>query len=319
MAAAYVMASMNAGVKRVHFPPPAPPAKRTATGAPAGEGWVCANCGNHNFEGRIYCNLRSCGTPGPWACPACGNKNFANRDVCNKRTCSQPRPPPDAAVARMMPQSHQQAAVAQALSLLQASGLANIPGVQAGIKSIVASTGMAVPAPTPLGGYSPGGSITPRARPAAPKGAVMEGSWVCLGCGNINFPNRTTCNARTCGRPRLEVDGGPPKQGATDKSIFMPGSWLCAACENINWPKRETCGMTKCGKPRAEVDAGPPTPQHMQRLEMPPPAPVLPATKPVPQDRTPPEGSWNCTACGNLNYPNREACNARNCSKPRFE
>jgi len=50
-----------------------------------------------------------------------------------------------------------------------------------------------------------------------PLGAVQAGarshpigSWVCVACGNINFPGRTTCNRSVCGMPRSEVDGGDP-------------------------------------------------------------------------------------------------------------
>merc|ERR1740121_770907 len=68
-----------------------------------GPGWTCVKCGNHNFDGRMVCNMRSCGAPrdggfavpGPsaapkglgkggakagageaWVCDKCGNSNF---------------------------------------------------------------------------------------------------------------------------------------------------------------------------------------------------------------------------------------------------
>merc|ERR1711862_568767 len=152
------------------------------------------------------------------------------------------------------------------------------------------------------------------------QGEVMDGSWVCIACGNINFPNRTSCNARSCQRPREEVDGGLAKPGASAKSIFMPGSWVCSACNNINWPQRESCGMRKGGRPRSEVDGGAATPDLVQsqmqmQMEMQAPLAAPPAT--MSGGRPVPEGSWTCDACSNVNYPQREVCNGRNCGKPR--
>jgi len=249
------------------------PSKTPRTGGLAADGsWVCGECGNQNFKGRIYCNMRKCGAPGPWTCPMCGNENFAGRAVCNKRTCGQPRPPNTGAAPGAMPgmamaapgpcmaqgparpqQVNQQAAL-QALALLQASGIAHLPGVAEGINKISQTVGSMGQVPGGCGGCAmgPKSSLEPK-----------EGSWVCLACGNINYPNRTTCNAKLCQRMREEVDGGPPKDGANMKSIYMPGSWICGACQNVNWPQRESCGMRKCGKPRSEVDAGPPSPPTM--------------------------------------------------------
>lgn len=316
------------GQKRPMPPAGGPPAKR------AEEGWVCKECGNHNYEGRAYCNLRKCGAPGPWTCPGCGNRNFANRDVCNMRNCNMPRPAPPPGTGPLatagvqgMPQQMQvggqQQAVLQALSLLQAAGVAHIPGVQDGISKIVQSTGMAVPAaPIYVMQQQSRPVIGAIGQPPIPAAKSMEeGSWVCLACGNVNFPGRTSCNARSCGRPRSEVDGGAPTaSGRADRSsksgISMPGSWVCAACDNINWPQRESCGMKKCGRPRSEVDAGPPTPQHLQQKQA--SVAPIPAAQAAQGGRSAPEGSWTCSVCNNLNYPNREVCNARNCGQPRF-
>mmetsp|Transcript_41110 Transcript_41110/g.118266 ORF Transcript_41110/g.118266 Transcript_41110/m.118266 type:complete len:283 (-) Transcript_41110:118-966(-) len=243
--------------------------------------WRCGQCGNMNFKGRMYCNMRKCGAPGPWTCPACGNENFANRAVCNMRTCGQPRPAnpnapaggafmagptfmPSAGPAPIRPQQAQ--AALQAVALLQASGLANMPGIAEGISKIT-QTALAP-------GFSGGCGVGPLSADSAwnaaevgaapkPAPAPIDGSWVCVDCGNINYPNRTVCNAKMCQRPREEVDGGPPKAGANMRSIYFPNSWVCSACNNVNWPQRESCGMRKCGRPRAEVDAGPPAPPTM--------------------------------------------------------
>lgn len=323
------------GVKRMGVPMQSGPAIKVPR--TDGEGWLCEKCGNHNFEGRAYCNLRKCGAPGPWNCGVCGNKNFATRDVCNMRNCNQPRPPPPAghAVAGSVggvPGVNQQATY-QAIAMLQASGLGNLAGgLQDGISQmLMGQAGLA-------GGGQKG------------QQHFQEGSWVCLGCGNINFPTRTNCNAKMCGRPRTEVDGGPPKPGASTKSIYMPGSWVCGACQNINWPKRESCGLRSCGRPRHEVDAGAPSPemlqaQHLAQGSLGPVSAVPRAIRTAPMssfpmnsfpmnggplnggpmnggpmnpNADPANGAWNCPHCGNLNFAGREACNKRTCGRPRY-
>lgn len=293
-----------------------PAAKMAKTGQ-EGEGWTCRNCNNFNFETRAFCNMRKCGAAGPWNCPACGNKNFQGRDVCNRRNCSTPRPGNPAGVPAgmqavmlggMVPGTGaapggavNHTAAIQAIKLLQTSGLASLPGMDKAVAQIVTSVGG-------------GGPVTAKGG----KDRVQEGSWVCLVCGNINFPNRDSCNAKACGRPRHEVDGGASRPGASSRSIFMPGSWACGACKNINWPRRESCGMRSCGRPRHEVDAGPPTPQaQMAESAESAESAAGPAPRPTQQFQAEQPGSWTCPHCGNLNYPNRTVCNRRSCGQPR--
>merc|ERR1712192_39516 len=89
-----------------------------------------------------------------------------------------------------------------------------------------------------------------------PRKNMPEGSWICLSCHNVNFPNRDICNKRVCARPRSEVDGGPPPGSAgamVNKKSELPspdGSWVCSACGNVNWPLRTTCNRKTCGQPR---------------------------------------------------------------------
>lgn len=112
----------------------------------------------------------------------------------------------------------------------------------------------------------------------APRKNMPEGSWICLACHNVNFPNRDTCNKRVCGRPRSEVDGGPPPgtagAHAQKKSDLPPpdGSWACAACGNVNWPLRTTCNRKTCGHPR---DAPAPAPAPSVGPPPLPPPPIL--------------------------------------------
>jgi len=165
-----------------------------------------------------------------WMCIECNNINFPNRTTCNKRSCGKPREEVDAG-----------------------------------------------PPPPDMmnggGGALGGGAMAfevPVAGAAKQQQPIQEGSWICIECNNINFPNRDTCNKRTCGKPRYEVDGGPPPADALvpmstprapEKPSHLtqkPGSWICGQCNNVNWPERSTCGMRKCALPRDQCDAGPP-------------------------------------------------------------
>ena len=68
-----------------------------------------------------------------------------------------------------------------------------------------------------------------------PSRNLRAGSWVCLACGNINFPGRTTCNRSVCGAP---LPGGAEAPSATLPRPFREASPL--------------------GMPRSEVDGGDP-------------------------------------------------------------
>lgn len=166
-----------------------------------------------------------------------------------------------------------------------------------------------------------------------------EGSWICVACNNLNFPTRVTCNGRNCGRPRAEVDGGPPdsmtfEATAADqvehRAVPAPGdaqpegSWVCAACQNVNYPMRTTCNRRTCGRPRAEVDAGPALP-HVG-VVMAGLANTVAGLSGVAGATGvagglgaggAPLGSWVCPSCQNVNFPNRTNCNKHNCGLPR--
>jgi hypothetical protein len=77
-----------------------------------------------------------------------------------------------------------------------------------------------------------------------------------LMCNNVNWPNKTECNAKGCQRPRSEVDGGAPEgagQGGGGVQREPPdGAWTCPTCQNVNWPTRQSCNRRSCGLPRPE-------------------------------------------------------------------
>lgn len=290
-------------------------AQQQEGGGPSAEdGWTCEKCGNLNFASRTFCNMRKCQAPGPWTCPTCGNKNFASRMVCNKRTCGRPRPGMPGQGAPMMGGGGGGAnnmQVQQAVSTLLSAvpQLANINGVGQLLSQVTGGR--------PLGGK--GGA--PGGMGAAPMsngmGGAPEGSWRCSSCGNINFPSRTTCNARNCGLPRDSVDGGPPPKPSG--GLTPPeGSWVCRQCQNVNWPSRETCNKRGCGAPRVEADGGPP-PRTEGRLAGGKGGPgLLGQGLSAGYQPAPPDGSWTCSACGNLNFASRTTCNMRKCQAPRF-
>lgn len=259
-----------------------------AAGGPSGDGWTCPQCGNNNFAHRAVCNMRKCGAPRPqpgmgnmlmqaapaqrppmmqmparddaqggWTCLKCGNKNYANRDVCNMRKCGAPRPGGVGGGMHGGQVTVDTGVAQQALQLLQASGLCQIPGVQQAIGQIATQNMQVMSQALPM--------QTGRVKP--PQQEFKEGSWVCLACKNVNFPNRESCNGRSCGKPREEVDGGPPPRPEPRRLITKPGqsgpypegSWVCSECRNVNYPTRvDACGKRTCGRPRSEVDIGPP-------------------------------------------------------------
>eukprot|EP00929_Paragymnodinium_shiwhaense_P023087 TRINITY_DN14541_c0_g2_i1.p1 TRINITY_DN14541_c0_g2~~TRINITY_DN14541_c0_g2_i1.p1 ORF type:complete len:355 (-),score=73.51 TRINITY_DN14541_c0_g2_i1:380-1444(-) len=272
------------------------------------DGWVCEKCNNHNFAGREWCNRRACGAPGPWTCPSCQNKNFASRAVCNARRCQLPRPPRNggqtqavqAAPAASSDLASQIASVSHMAELANSQSLArnDANGAQtamlmSAMAQMLGTLAQAAEptqvAPVPVVG-GPAAAVPGRA-----DNKFRNGSWCCLACGNVNFPERMNCNAKSCGQPRASVDGGPPKADAPARSLMLPGSWVCTACTNVNWSTRDTCNKKTCGRPRSEVDGGAPTPQHYQARP----------------------GMWTCRHCNNQNYPERTHCNRRTCGLPR--
>lgn len=188
---------------------------------------------------------------GSWKCIECGNVNWPTREICNGKNgaCAQPRAtvdggPPD---EQPDPSPGPPATTPHGLAATLA-GLMSSPGAKG-----ASSKG---------GGMMGQGSVATNAPP---------GSWVCKSCMNVNFPNRTTCNARNCGMAREEVDGGPPAfhqndalaaaaspgggggggGGAGGAANAPAGSWTCDACGNINWPGRTSCNRRTCGLPRS--------------------------------------------------------------------
>lgn len=313
-------------------------AAHVAKAEDSGEEWVCPQCGNLNYAGRRVCNMRTCQTPRPgtntgnsgvggssdegWTCVNCGNENYAGRLFCNMRKCGHAR-----------------------------------PGLTAA--DVARHTAVGCPSAAPAATF---------AAFAQNIQTVPPGSWKCIVCNNVNYPQRTTCNGQQgkCGLPRPTMDskamGGAAtaSSGAVTSPSVAPsngaretpaGSWVCLACKNVNYPARTSCNARGCGLPRDEVDGGPPpaantgpqggsapTPTAVQRpsgaVSAAASAPAVPsgwvpAPTTLPQSNgvgtsaaTPaatgaPPGSWVCPTCQNVNWPTRTVCNKRTCGLPR--
>jgi len=277
------------------------------------EEWTCPKCGNLNYPGRKFCNMRRCQTMKPtpglgantmerWICPGCGNENYEGRLFCNMRKCGAAKPG------------------------LTAQDLARHPN----------GGGMGF-----AGGYS-GPPVAPVN--TSPHQGAPPGSWKCLACGNVNYPQRTQCNGQQgrCGQLRSVVDGGPPVLVCPQATPPQPppitpymvappragggsgapaGSWVCAMCKNVNYPTRTHCNARECGRPREEVDGGEPEGGDdgfngggdMMGMTS---SAVRSAPGASGQD-VPPAGSWVCPGCANVNWPTRTVCNKRACGLPR--
>lgn len=257
--------------------------------------------------------MRKCGAPKedvPWICPGCGNENYAARLFCNMRKCGLARPG--------LTEKQLRSAQTAAAPLPRPPVVINTP-----------------PRPMVQFGGGPGFSMPIQhpqqiRSPQPPMGGAPDGNWNCPYCGNVNYPSRTVCNARKCGMPRPAGGGGgvrggggfygsqppapmgmraaPPQSAA---SSHPEGSWVCSDCGNVNFPTRDSCNKRTCGKPRFQVDGGPP-PSAPSTFSAPRPSLGGPA-----EERPPPEGSWTCPSCQNVNYPTRTHCNKRSCGLPK--
>lgn len=275
-------------------PPPRQPRETNASD------WTCVQCGNVNYDDRMYCNMRRCGAPKPgggvielteWHCPNCGNFNHADRMVCNMRKCSLPRPG--------IPPGYAQGA---AKGGSKGSPPAIVPGLSGGYGMMGNGDARHF-----VNGFNsvPGLSVTAtnHQRPFN----CGDGQWACPKCGNMNFADRTHCNMRRCGAARNAVGTGqvsrprPPPQGVGGLPAGIVGvnlggvpstdRWRCK-CGNFNFQDRTVCNMRKCGLSREEGE--------LKERSI--------------QEAT---DTWLCAACGNENFGDRMVCNMRKCRAQR--
>lgn len=142
-------------------------------------------------------------------------------------------------------------------------------------------------------------------------GSPPPGSWVCLSCRNVNFPSRVLCNGRTCGKPREEVDGGPPTMPGTSPGV-SPRLPRGGGFEMLRL-KDDVC-QSVCG---GSTTMGSLTQAQVQGTLS---SMIANAARSEGLGAaTFPEGSWVCLACDNVNFPTRVECNGRGCGCPRSE
>lgn len=60
------------------------------------------------------------------------------------------------------------------------------------------------------------------------------GSWTCSACGNINWPQRTMCNRKNCGLPRIQVCEGV-HYGVAWRSLVI--------CRCVVWRRGRRSGL----------------------------------------------------------------------------
>jgi len=240
-----------------------------------------------------------------WTCQKCGNLNYGSRLFCNMRQCGAPR----SEEPWVCPGCGNENYPTRLFCNLRRCQLAR-PGLTA--RNL--ETAALPQSRTNLGGMSPGfGAVDIR--------ASEPGAWTCPSCGNRNYPGRTHCNAKFCGRampqqlPEHPFGGGTGGGLAASRMLMRPssapasagraagagaapppGSWLCTACSNVNFPTRTVCNAKQCGQPRAAVDGGYPGNSNVSEA---------------------PPGAWVCSSCSNVNWPTRTICNRRSCGLPR--
>mmetsp|Transcript_71219 Transcript_71219/g.123664 ORF Transcript_71219/g.123664 Transcript_71219/m.123664 type:complete len:251 (+) Transcript_71219:37-789(+) len=167
--------------------------------------------------------------------------------------------------------------------------------------------------------------------------------WTCPGCGNENYPNRLFCNMRRCqqAKPGLTFKelkrsehrpASPAMTNGSANGLPGPPAWTCPACGNQNYPGRWQCNSKKCsipypGTPHSGMDdLGTPLSGMMEASMMGfagygnglAGLDSVPTYKPkTKKARTPPDGSWVCISCKNVNFPSRDHCNSKGCNLPR--
>lgn len=242
-----------------------------------------------------------------WVCQ-CGNENFPNRNFCNRTSCGMARPgltekdlqaqSSPGGLNNWFCECGNENFPNRLFCNRRTCGLAKPGLTQAELKSSggeYLSKGSSMPQ---FGGKG-GGNQAPR--------EYEQGSWTCSFCGNVNFPLRTTCNGKkngVCGQPREIADAGPPV-----------GPPAASRGPNKGGGKGGGCGMNDMMSMMMNMlnDGGSGKGGFGWKSGGSQPA------KPMQQPQQWKEGSWVCTACTNINFPNRDTCNKRVCGRLRVE
>lgn len=225
-----------------------------------------------------------------WTCMSCGNLNYGSRSVCNKRTCGKPKPTVDWVCVGCGNNNF----ASRLFCNMRRCQLAR-PGLTAADMAAMAQVQAAPVAMTPM--YTNGGA-------SAKLSSAPAGSWQCR-CSNVNYPNRTTCNSKSCGLPREQADlpfVGEVEAAGLTLGLNYGGYPTQSYPTHATQPYPVQNGKGSSSRAMAPMQTGRPVMGQV-------------ATK----DSFAPSGSWKCSACQNVNYPQRTTCNGKSCGRPREE
>jgi len=243
---------------------------------------------------------------GSWACASCGNVNWPKRTTCNQKTCNMPREAADASLQLQgvgggggggaggaHPEGSWACMACKNINWPKRTecNKCSMPRAGGGAGSALAQLrqlgGFGLPG---LGGF------------AAPRGPHPDGSWLCPGCNNINWPRRTTCNKKECGQPKPINAQAPPA---------APGSYQ--GVDPFAVAGVAAYGGGAGGYAPSYAAAANPYGGYADPL-----AGLFAAPAPPPRSGGGnPDGSWPCPKCGNVNWPLRTVCNKKECQTPR--
>jgi len=216
---------------------------------------------------------------GSWTCNICQNINWPMRTHCNRKSCQLPRWQVDPAGAGMSQPQHMSA---QMMGSMSAMGSMGSMGASIGQQQF--NEMMSAPMNnSALGQQQIGASL-----------------------GGYNYDS---FNGVAGVSPHAPYGSQQPTSGGVEAP---PGSWTCVSCGNTNWPMRKSCNRKNCQKPRTDgVDGGGVGMNSSYS------AVAYPNDFDRPSNRQNPPGSWECVACGNVNWPMRTVCNRKECNAAR--
>lgn len=131
---------------------------------------------------------------GSWVCTSCSNVNYPLRTTCNGSSCGLLKEDVDGGP----PLQATPAGAENPEGSWVCSGCKN---VNFPLRTICNKKSCGLPRD-----QADSGPPAPPAKtwtdPTQKTGYV--GSWTCRKCSNVNYPNRTVCNRRSCGEPRVD-------------------------------------------------------------------------------------------------------------------